>query len=109
MLIKLILMSLIITASYAADGKKLFDTLCMTCHGPTGAGDGPVGKALPPAQRPANMQTGVFKFTKDEAKFAELLKKGGAGVGLLPLMPAQAQLKPDEVTALYKYVISLKK
>ena len=93
----------------AADGKALFTQICASCHGMEGAGDGPVGKALPEGQRPANMQIAAFKFAKDETKFIELLQKGGAGVGLNPIMPAQAQLKPDEVKALYTFVKSLKK
>src|SRR5688572_25087026 len=28
------------------EGKKIFDAQCATCHGPTGAGDGPLGKTL---------------------------------------------------------------
>jgi mono/diheme cytochrome c family protein len=31
------------------EGKKIFDAQCATCHGPTGAGDGPLGKTLKPA------------------------------------------------------------
>ncbi|HAV78233.1 MAG TPA: hypothetical protein DCX53_12865, partial [Anaerolineae bacterium] len=36
-----------------ADGAKVFQTNCETCHGPQGRGDGPAGQALVP--RPRNL------------------------------------------------------
>ena len=92
-----------------AKGKAQFATLCATCHGAAGAGDGPVAAALPPDQKPANFVSGAFKFATDEAKFKELLHKGGAGVGLNPLMPPQAGLSDADISDLYAYVQSLRK
>jgi cytochrome c6 len=93
----------------AAKGKAKYEQLCLSCHGATGAGDGPTGQALPPTMKPRNLAAGEMKFATDEKKFAELLSKGGAGVGLNPLMPAQAGLTPEDIANLYAYVISLKK
>ncbi len=93
----------------AAAGKALYDTRCATCHGPLGAGDGPISAGLPPEMKPRNLQEGKYKFAVDEAKFFELLVKGGSGVGLNPLMPPQPDLKDAEKKSLYDYVKSLKK
>jgi cytochrome c6 len=96
-------------AGDAAKGKTNFVTLCASCHGNEGAGDGPVAMALPPDQKPRNLQTEAMKFAVDEAKFSELLKKGGAAVGLNALMPMQATLTDPDIADLYAYVKTLKK
>ena len=93
----------------AAAGKALYDARCVTCHGPQGAGDGPISAGLPPEMKPRNLQEGKYKFAVDEAKFAELLTKGGSGVGLNPLMPPQPDLQPAQAKSLYEFVKSLKK
>ncbi len=49
-------------------GKASFDRNCAVCHGPTGAGDGPVAELF--AQRPRNLKTlakdngGPFPFSE---------------------------------------------
>lgn len=104
--------SFVVSSAAFADvaaGKALYDMRCVTCHGPLGAGDGPISAGLPPEMKPRNLQEGSYKFAVDEAKFAELLAKGGAGVKLNPLMPPQPDLKPDQVKSLYEFVKSLKK
>lgn len=90
-------------------GKKKYTQLCASCHGDSGAGDGPVGKALPDNMKPRNFQDAEFKFATDQAKFSELLNKGGAAVGLNPMMPPQSGLTDADHVNLYAYVLSLKK
>jgi mono/diheme cytochrome c family protein len=97
--------------TYAADaekGKAAFQVRCASCHGPEGAGDGPVAKALPPGTV-RNLTTGPFKFATDAAKVKEIMQKGGAGVGLNPLMPAQVGAPDDELDNIAAYVVSLRK
>lgn len=89
-------------------GKQTFDKLCASCHGNAGIGDGPVGKALPPGTLP-DLTKGSFKYATDDAKKKEFIKKGGAAVGLSPLMPAHPSLTDDELDALIAFVKSLKK
>ncbi len=97
-------------AADAGKGKTTFDTLCASCHGATGAGDGAIAASFPPDQKPRNLQdTASYKFAKDDAKFHELLKKGGAGVGLSPLMPPQMSLTDADIDDLLAYVKTLKK
>lgn len=101
---------LLTATAFAADlakGKALYEGLCLSCHGVAGAGDGPVGAALPPEMKPRNLQLAQMKFATDDTKFMELLKKGGAGVGLNPLMPAQAQLSDEEMKNVIAFVHSL--
>jgi hypothetical protein len=59
--------------------------------------------------KPRDLATGQMKFATDAAKFGELLSKGGAAVGLNPLMPAQAGISQEDIANLYAYIKSLKK
>jgi mono/diheme cytochrome c family protein len=90
-------------------GQTLYAQRCATCHGDKGAGDGPIALSLPAEQKPRNLQEGKYKFATDDNKFRELMKKGGAAVGLNMLMPAQSDLKEDDVDSLLLFVHSLKK
>ncbi|MBX7145139.1 MAG: cytochrome c [Oligoflexia bacterium] len=92
----------------AAKGKTSYDQRCASCHGPTGAGDGPVAASLPPGTV-RNLHTGPFKFATDAAKLKELLQKGGAALGLNPLMPPAAGASDEELGHLVEYVMSLRK
>lgn len=93
----------------ATKGKEHFDKLCVSCHGATGAGDGPAGAALPESMKPRNLQTAQMKYATDDEKFKELLKKGGASVGLSPLMAPMAALSDQDLSDVIAYVKSLKK
>lgn len=93
----------------AAKGKEVYDKICSQCHGPEGLGDGPVGKNLPPNSKPASLQDGKFKYATDTAKMVELIHKGGAAVGLSPLMPPQPTLSDEEINNVVAFVHSLKK
>ena len=98
-------------AAFAADTKKggeLYAQRCAMCHGDKGAGDGPVAATIPEGMKPRNL-TEAYKYATDDAKFKELLQKGGAGVGLSPLMPAQSDLKTDDLDNIIAFVKTLKK
>lgn len=68
-----------------AAGKAKFAALCTPCHGPEGRGDGPAGAALTPKAR--NFADADWQGKTDDARIAEVIKNGGASVGLSPLMP----------------------
>jgi mono/diheme cytochrome c family protein len=99
------------SAAFAADAAKggtLYAQRCAMCHGDKGAGDGPVAATIPEGMKPRNL-TAEYKYATDDAKFKELLQKGGAGVGLSPLMPAQSDLKPEDLDNIIAFVKTLKK
>jgi cytochrome c oxidase cbb3-type subunit 2 len=114
--IKIFCLSLLITstctlafAADAAKGKAMFAERCASCHGAMGEGDGPVAAALPPESKPRNLKEGTMKFAVDAAKFKELMQKGGAPVGLNPLMPGAPGTTDEQIDDLYAYVKSLHK
>ncbi len=91
----------------AADGAKVYATKCKGCHGVEGKGDGPAGKKLkPPASDLTNASTAKLK-TADEV--TNLVKKGGRAVGLAPIHRPYMKLSDDEVSALVKFVVGLRK
>ena len=95
-------------AADAAKGAPIFAQRCSMCHGDKGAGDGPVAATIPEGMKPRNLREAAFKYATDDAKLKELLQKGGAGVGLSPLMPAQSDLKAEDLDNLIAFVRSLK-
>lgn len=97
------------TAADLAKGKSLFAERCASCHGNAGAGDGPLAAALPPEHRPRNLKDGNFKFAVNDAKFKELLQKGGAAVGLNPLMTGAPGVDDAGLESLIAFVHSLQK
>lgn len=51
-------------------GEKLYNSLCWSCHGTTGQGDGPAGKMLNP--KPANHTSADFQNQSDGAIYWKL-------------------------------------
>jgi mono/diheme cytochrome c family protein len=96
-------------AADATKGGTLYAQRCTMCHGDKGAGDGPVAATIPEGMKPRNLAAGDYKYATDDAKFKELLQKGGAGVGLSPLMPAQSDLKAEDLDNIIAFVKTLKK
>jgi mono/diheme cytochrome c family protein len=101
-------------AGDAAAGKTVYDTNCVSCHGPEGKGDGPVGAALQPP--PRNFSVGDFKFDTDsdgkpgtDADLKNVITKGGAAFGGSPLMAPWPMLSAADVDNLVAYIHSLKK
>lgn len=98
------------SAADVEKGKANFNILCASCHGATGLGDGPVGAALPADQKPRNLQDAKsYKYAKDDAKLAEIIKKGGSAVGLSMMMPAQPSLSDTDIADLIAYIKTLQK
>jgi cytochrome c len=96
-------------AADATKGQALYAQRCAMCHGDKGAGDGALAATLPEGQKPRNLTTGQNKYATDEAKLKEIIKKGGAAVGLSVLMPAQADLSDEQLGDVVAFINSLKK
>jgi len=88
-------------------GKQVFTHYCQTCHGETGAGDGFNAFNLDP--KPRDLSDPVFQ-KKSGADLADAIRRGGAGVGLSPLMPPWGRtLTAQQVEQVVLYVRSLKR
>lgn len=87
-------------------GRKVYAARCQGCHGPTGAGDGPVGRMLKPAPQRFSDALWQARVTDDELRQAIVL--GGAAVKKSPSMPPAKDLQPDAVDAVIAFVRSLR-
>lgn len=97
-----------VAAADVASGAKVFKMYCETCHGPTGGGDGPVGKTLTPP--PRNFQAGEFKFGGDDQAIFDVISNGAASKGGSPLMAPWGAVVPEaDRWALVKFIHTLKK
>lgn len=97
----------------AQAGKSVYETNCLSCHGPSGKGDGPVGQALNP--RPRDFSRGEFKFDADndgqtgtDADLDAVISKGAAAFGGSPLMAPWGHLPEKDRANLIAYIRSLK-
>ncbi len=88
------------------EANHLFGTLCATCHGPEGKGDGIGGATLVP--KPRNYHDAAWQASVSDAQIATAIVKGGPGVGKSPMMPPSPQLegKPQVVAELVKRIRS---
>lgn len=90
------------------DAKGAFTTVCATCHGANGAGDGPGAAALNP--KPANFSEASFWEGKTDEELIKAIREGGASVGKSPLMPAWGGLYDQaKAEALLAYIKTFKK
>jgi len=100
-------------AGDAAAGKKTFTTNCVSCHGESGKGDGPVGVALQPP--PRDFSKAEFAFDTDgdgtkgtEADLTNVIKNGAMKYGGSPLMAPWATLSDDDIANVIAYIRTLK-
>ena len=89
-------------------GKATYQHYCMTCHGETGAGDG--FNAFNVQPQPRDHTDPAFQKAKTNADLADAIRRGGAGVGLSPLMPPWGKtLTEDQIKEVISYIRTLKK
>lgn len=81
----------------AFDAAQAYVTVCATCHGPGGQGDGPGAAALDP--KPANFADPAFWADKPDEELITAIREGGAAIGKSPLMPAWGSLYDEEQAA----------
>lgn len=68
-----------------------FQSICSTCHGMTGHGDGPGAGALNP--KPRTFADAAWQASVTDEHIIQTITFGGAAVGKSAQMPAQPQLK----------------
>jgi mono/diheme cytochrome c family protein len=95
---------LTITDAHRTEAKGLFESLCVSCHGATGAGDGPAAAAMDPKPRAFGDPTWQTSVTDDHIR--KVITLGGAAVGKSAAMVAQPQLKskPEVLEAIVQIV-----
>ena len=95
--------------SPAEQARQMFATVCATCHGADGTGNGPAAAGLDPKPRNYSDAAWQASVTDDDLRKAILL--GGQGVGKSPAMPGNPQLehKPEVVDALVQIVRGFKR
>ena len=81
-----------------------WDTLCVTCHGATGKGDGPGAAALNP--KPRSFADPAWQSSVTDEHIEKVIVEGGAAVGKSALMTANPDLKdkPEVVKELVKAI-----
>jgi len=67
-------------------GARHYATLCASCHGPRGAGDGPAAASLYP--KPAQHDDGAVMNGLSNAHLYKVIAQGGAAAGRSVQMPA---------------------
>jgi cytochrome c5 len=87
-----------------AKAAELFQSLCSTCHGSSGLGDGPGAAAINP--KPRSFADAAWQASVSDEHIGKVIVFGGAAVGKSPFMPAQPDLKsqPEVLAALTKIV-----
>ena len=89
-------------------GREVYRHYCHTCHGETGAGDGFNAFNVDP--HPRDLSDPAFQKARNDAALADAIRRGGAGVGLSPLMPPWGRtLSPDQVDQVVRYIRTLKR
>jgi len=75
-------------------GGQLYATMCASCHGAQGHGDGPASKGLKPP--PANHTDPVRMGNLTDAHIYKVICAGGASVGKSPIMAAWGPVVGDQ-------------
>ena len=78
-----------------ADIGSVFRLRCANCHGPTGAGDGPLAAKL--GARPRNLADPQWQLTRTDEQLARVITNGGMIEGRSDLMPPHPDLAPRVV------------
>lgn len=87
----------------AAKGKSIYQARCVTCHGPEGKGDGPIGKKLQP---PATDFTSAVSKAKSEDELWSIVENG---VPKSAMKEYKKQLTEAEIQDVLAYVLALRK
>jgi len=92
------------TAKQLEMGKKTFMTICATCHGMTGKGDGVAAAGL--ASKPADFTDPEHAGYYSDKGRIHIIKNGIEGT---PMVGWSSSLSEEEIQAVYVYVRSLRK
>jgi cytochrome c553 len=84
----------------AEQARAMYQTVCATCHGEGGRGNGPAVATLQPRPRDYTDRAWQSGVTDDQIK--QVILMGGAALGKSAMMPAQPELRdhPEVVAEL---------
>jgi len=87
----------------------MFATVCATCHGIDGTGNGPVAEKLEP--KPRNYTDAAWQASVTDDDLRTIIVKGGQATGKSAMMPGNPQLegKPEVLDGLVKIIRGFKK
>jgi mono/diheme cytochrome c family protein len=93
-------------AQNTAEGKKLYETYCVACHGDKGKGNGPAAQSLP--AKPADHTNGAVMNLLSDQFLYDIIAKGGSAVGKSTFMPSwSGALNDKQIKDLTAHVRSL--
>ena len=92
-----------------SQAELMYGTVCATCHGMDGSGNGAGAATLNP--KPRNYTDAAWQATITDDQIKQTILLGGQGVGKSPMMPGQPQLKdqPEVLDGLVKIIRGFKK
>lgn len=91
------------TPASIAEGKKLYDTQCVTCHGVSGLGDGKMAAAMNPP-KPSDLTDASWKHGSSDGEIFTLIRDGAKGTGMRGY---GARMKPDDMWNVVNYLRTL--
>jgi cytochrome c553 len=88
---------------------QMFATVCATCHGMDGTGNGPAAETLKP--KPRNYTDAAWQASVTDDELRKTILKGGMAVNKSPMMPGNPQLEqqPEVLDGLIKIIRGFKK
>jgi len=90
----------------ARPAEELYASNCSSCHGPKGAGDGPLSAGLQPT--PAKHADGAYMNALTNEHIFKVIKEGGDAVGKSATMaPWGTSMSDEEITGLVAFVRGL--
>lgn len=90
----------------ATAGRPVYIQYCASCHGETGAGDGPVAVTLDP--KPAHHNDGDYMNPLTDAYLFKVIQQGGQAVGKSPMMaPWGGTLSDEQIRNVIAFIRSL--
>ena len=96
------------TTAWAAAPLEKYTTLCASCHGDSGKGNGPAADALKAVAKVRDFTDGTYMNGRTDAQLTKVIKEGGAASGLSPLMAAfGSQLNDKEIKDILAFIRSV--
>jgi mono/diheme cytochrome c family protein len=106
LLLAMIALPSLARAQNPAEGRKLYTTYCVSCHGEKGKGDGVAAGSLP--VKPKDHTNGAVMNQMTDQSLADVISKGGGPTGKSSFMPAWgASVNEKQVRDIVAYIRSL--